>query len=110
VIRPESGVHFSRDLTGFHLYGTDICMVADILGWNSYVIDFHLRHLGQALTGQAFADAIVQFRQKWHRALRDRFLQTTCTFFLVTGQSTPRWLQIPLERWQRFRARRKRTR
>lgn len=93
VVRAEARLAFSRDLTGFHMYGTDICTVADILGWNAYVIDFHLLHLGEARMGEPFMASVRQFRDKWNRALRDRFLQSTCTQVLVTGKKQSRLLQ-----------------
>ncbi|GLK74203.1 hypothetical protein KHC23_02145 [Ancylobacter dichloromethanicus] len=89
VVRAEARIGLSRNLTGFHMYGTDICLVADILGWNAYVIDYHLQHLGEARMGPAFAASLDQFRRKWNHALRERYLQSTCTRVLVTGAGQP---------------------
>src|SRR3569833_1209222 len=44
VIKKAANLSLSNDLDGFHLYGTDICLVADILGYNSYVVQFKLLH------------------------------------------------------------------
>ncbi|TCK31203.1 hypothetical protein EV667_1309 [Ancylobacter aquaticus] len=93
VVRAEARIGLSRDLTGFHLYGTDICLMADMLGWNAYVVDFHLRHLGEARMGEAFERSVREFRTKWSHALRERFLQTTCTRVLVTGRKQGRLVQ-----------------
>lgn len=105
IIRPETRVAFSRDVGGFHLYGTDICLNADILGWSAHVIPFHLKHLGEARTGKAFADCKAAFSSKWRRAFRHRALQTPATHFLLTGQECPRWyswLKLKwLRRWHR---------
>lgn len=86
VVTAESRVSFSRDLTGFHMYGADLCMVAEILGYHSYVIDFHLKHLGEGKTGKPFEECRQNFRKKWEQALRDRFMQTTCTHLLISGR------------------------
>lgn len=78
-------MRFSRDLSGFHLYGADICLVADVLGWSAWVIDFHIEHLSPGRKDASFAEAEVRFREKWSRALRPRWLQTTCTLLRLSG-------------------------
>jgi hypothetical protein len=90
VVRREARLAFSRDLTGFHFYGTDICLVADILGHSAWVIDFHLKHLGSGATGAAFAESERAFRQKWSGALRDRAIQTPSAFVTLSGHYRPR--------------------
>ena len=45
IVKRNSRVGFSNDLSGFHLYGADLCLNAQIMGWHAYVIDFHLAHL-----------------------------------------------------------------
>ena len=90
VVRCETRIGFSRDLVGFHLYGADICLNAEIAGYSAYVIDFHLKHLGSGSMGPAFEVAEQAFRAKWQRALRDRAMQTTCTFMTLSGQPYPR--------------------
>lgn len=85
VVRTEAGLRFSRDLDGFHLYGADICLVADVLGWSAWVIDFHLEHLSPGRKDHTFTAAERRFRAKWSRALRPRWMQTTCTLMRLTG-------------------------
>lgn len=85
VVRTEAGLRFSRDLDGFHLYGADICLVADVLGWSAWVIDFHLEHLSPGRKDQTFSQAERRFRAKWSRALRPRWMQTTCTLARLSG-------------------------
>ena len=45
--RPSNryGIGLLPGLHGFHLYGTDACMNARVLGFSAYVIDFHVHHL-----------------------------------------------------------------
>lgn len=85
VLRRNSGVRFSHDLSGFHLYGADICLVADMLGWSAFVIDFHLQHLSPGRKDASFQTAERAFRAKWSRALRPRWVQTTCTLVKLSG-------------------------
>jgi len=96
VVRTAAGLRFSRDITGFHLYGADICLVADVLGWSAWVIDFHLEHLSPGRKDASFAEAERRFRTKWSRALRPRWMQTTCTLLRLSGNPFGRalgWLQ-----------------
>ena len=86
VVKRSARIGFSRDLVGFHFYGADICLVADILGYSAYVIDFHLQHLspGNPRSAEFFA-AKSAFSRKWAYALRPRWLQTTCAPVPVAG-------------------------
>ena len=86
VVTRESRIGFSRDLTGFHMYGADLCLMAEIHGYHSYVIDFNLVHLSNGHVGESFRLCRENFRRKWEWAFRDRFMQTTCTYLLVSGR------------------------
>lgn len=79
VVRAQSRAGFSRDLTGFHFYGADICLNAAVMGWDAFVIDFHLDHLSPGNKSESFEAAKAAFRRKWSHALRPRWLQTTCS-------------------------------
>lgn len=85
VVKRAAQVGFSRDLDGFHLYGADICLNADVMGWRAYVIDYHLEHLSPGNRSDAFAAAEKAFCAKWSRALRSRWVQTTCTLLRLSG-------------------------
>lgn len=102
VVKRDARIGFSRDLSGYHFYGADICLVADILGYSAYVIDFHLQHLSGGYKGASFFEAETAFRTKWAHALRARWLQTTCSLVNlsgdVVGQFFGRVAEAPLER------------
>lgn len=85
VVRRSARIGFSRDLAGFHFYGADICLSADVMGYAAYVIDFHLDHLSPGRKDQTFARMQGAFRRKWSRALRPRWLQTTCSLVRLAG-------------------------
>ncbi|MEO7178514.1 MAG: hypothetical protein ABIW83_06700 [Allosphingosinicella sp.] len=85
VARRDANLALSHDLHGFHFYGADLCIVADILGRSAYVIDFHLRHKSAGNTDAAFYAARRATIAKYGRALRTRRIRTTCTNFLVSG-------------------------
>ncbi len=104
VVKRAANLAFSRDLSGFHLYGADLCTIADVLGWHAYVIDFHLRHLSPGNPDRSFKEARESFRAKWARALRPRWVQTTCTLLRIGadigGRFAP-FTERPLEKMAR---------
>ena len=74
IMRREANLCLSRDIGGFHWYGSELCLIAAILGWNAYVIDFHLCHKSQGNPDVAFFDASRRFRDKYARLFRARWL------------------------------------
>jgi hypothetical protein len=85
IVKRAARLGFSRDLSGFHFYGADICLVADLLGYAAYVIDFHLKHLSGGNTSSDFFEARDAFQAKWSHAMRARSLQTTCALVPLAG-------------------------
>lgn len=85
IVRRAARIGFSADLDGFHFYGADICLAADLSGRSSYVIDFHLEHLSPGKKNATFTIAQAEFRAKWSRALAPRWVQTTCALLHLSG-------------------------
>jgi hypothetical protein len=85
LVRAAANLSLSRDLSGFDLYGADLCLMADILGWTSWIIDFQLHHLSGGKTGSAFSQAREAMIRKYRRALRPRIMVTTCTTLPLTS-------------------------
>lgn len=79
VIRRDALLGFSHDLSGFHLYGTDLVTQAALRGRSAWVIGYHLEHLGRGFMDQSFADSVAAFTRKYQGALRPRKLRTTVT-------------------------------
>jgi hypothetical protein len=96
VARRSANLALSTDLGGFHLYGTDMCLHADSLGWEAYVIDFHLHHKsGGGPGGESFRVS--------HNAMSDKYLR------LMTARWHPSIFGDPVylgpSRFRRFIAR-----
>ena len=89
LLKAEANLGFSKNLTGFHLYGTDICLQADLKGFNAYVINFHLTHKSSGSRSKAFYSSKKALIKKYCHAFRGRFINTTCTYFYL---SSSRWL------------------
>jgi hypothetical protein len=85
LVKNSANLSVSHDLCGFHLYGTDLCLIADILGCSSYVIDFHLRHLSSGTVDEVFHNLKNDLVRKYQRALRPRLLQTMIDRFYLSG-------------------------
>ena len=45
IIKNGTNLSVSSNIKDFHFYGTDICIVADFLGYSCYVIEFMVHHL-----------------------------------------------------------------
>lgn len=76
VVRRAANLALSRDLHGFHMHGADLCLVADVLGWSAWVIDFHLHHTSPGKVDSSYHHAKFQLRDKYQRAFRARWIKT----------------------------------
>jgi hypothetical protein len=77
VLRRDCLVGFSADLQGFHLYGTDVCLQAEVRGLTAYVIDFHLRHHSRGNADKAYYECLDRLEAKYREAFRSRRVATT---------------------------------
>lgn len=85
VVKRSARVGCSVDLDGFHFYGADLCLNADMAGHSAWVIDFHLKHLSGGRKSADFFAAEAAFYAKWSHALRPRWMQTTCALLRLSG-------------------------
>jgi len=85
VVKRRSNLSLSRDLSGFHLYGADLCVIAGILGYTSYVIDFHLRHRSGGRGDASFSAARTALVRKYARSFRSRWIRTACAMVFLSG-------------------------
>ena len=85
VVRRAARLSFSRDLHGFHFYGTDVCLQAELAGWTAHVVDFHLEHLSSGFKSPDFYACERNFRDKYARAFRSRWIQTTCALLSISS-------------------------
>jgi hypothetical protein len=91
IVKSSANLSVSADINDFHLYGTDICIIADFLGYSSYVIPFMVTHLSSGNLTQLEKNKPA-FIEKYGRKLRSRFIQTTCTkFYLSNSKSKNRF-------------------
>lgn len=92
LIKNEANLSLSHDLKGFHMYATDLCTIAHFLGWNVYVIDFHLYHKSAGNCNTSFAQARQAFINKYTKILSPLSIRTTCTMMIITSSPKLNWL------------------
>lgn len=82
VVRRSSHLSFDEQLSGFHLYGTDICLEASLRGMNSYIIPAFCVHNSNGIVRlpSEFWRAYFYLRRKWRGALP---IATCCTTISV---------------------------
>jgi len=85
VVKNSANLALSANLGGFHFYGADICIVADVLGYNSYVVDFMLIHKSEGNDDERYYELKRKMIQKYRHAFRSRFMGTTVTRYYLSG-------------------------
>jgi hypothetical protein len=85
LVKNASNLALSHNLRGFHMYGTDICLIAETLGLKSYIINFNLTHKSNGNADASFYKSREELLMKYHLALRGRFMSTTITRFYISG-------------------------
>jgi hypothetical protein len=89
AVRRDARVGFSADLDGFEFHGTDICLIAEIMGRTAYAIDYHVECLSPETPDSALFAEEKRFREKWMRVMRSRFIQTPRRLVQIGTSATP---------------------
>jgi hypothetical protein len=84
VVRTGTGIGCSPGLSGFHLYGTDLCLNALEHDRRSYVIDFRLRHLSPGKRDAAYEAARDRFVAHWNERFLARYVRTTVELLFLS--------------------------
>jgi len=84
IINKATSITISPDLSGFHLYGTDLCIIADFLGYNCYVIPFMVKHLSLGNLKELNKN-VDRFIDQYGKKIRSRYVETTCTKFYLSN-------------------------
>lgn len=97
IVKAEARLSLSCDLTGFHLYGLDLCDVARRLGRTCYVAPMRWYHGSHGTLNTAFYQKVSEFESKMRNYRWPKIWATNCTFLTVS--------RSPLLRaWARARA------
>jgi hypothetical protein len=85
IVRNGTGITVSSSLSGFHFYGADICLIADRLGYASYVTKFLWQHDSKGTLNDNFFELKHAFETQLHRHCAKNSLPTTCTVLCWSG-------------------------
>lgn len=85
LVKNSANFALSTDIGGFHLYGLDICMIAGLMGYTCYVIDFLLLHKSLGNVDDAFIRSLKQVKNKYTLFVKNRYLNTTIASFYLSG-------------------------
>lgn len=90
IVRKSSGVRFDEKLSGYHFYGTDICLEAERLGKKCYAISAFCIHNtnGYSLLPWDFWKSYFRLRRKWKARLP---IVTPCTKITIGCWPMIRW-------------------
>lgn len=92
LVKNNANLSLSGDIGGYHLYGLDLCMVAKLLGYTAYVIDFLLIHKSTGNVDQSFNQTFKKVKIKYTRFMKGRYMNTTIVKFYLSGSSLKNWL------------------
>lgn len=85
VINRKQSISCSTYLSGFHLYGTDICQNAIDMGLKSYVINFHLLHKSPGNIDDSFYKSREKFINFYNKRKKPKLIWTMCTVFYISN-------------------------
>lgn len=92
VVRADSNLHPSEALSGFHLYGADLCFRARLLQRSAYVIDFHLEHRSSGRLGLSYIKCLNAIETHYFGKLNLGRVKTTCMDPMITTSRLRLWL------------------
>jgi hypothetical protein len=87
ISNSKNRVALSGNLNGFHMYGTDLCLMADILGYSAYVINFHLQHNSPGNKYASFYKSEKALINKYQNAFKLRLIKSSCTKIFISSSS-----------------------
>lgn len=87
LVKRSANLSLSHNLAGFHLYGTDICLVAELLGYSAYVIKFKLMHKSYGNPDERYYETRTKLIEKYVQFMRSRTIINTLTDFRLSSSS-----------------------
>ncbi len=87
LVKNSRRLSVSSDLKGFHLYGTDICLIAKFLGYTSYVIPFYIHHKSSGNYHKLHDDK-EQFIKIYQKKFPSKVVRTSCLKFYLSNSTS----------------------
>lgn len=92
VLNPARSPHCSPGLSGFHLYGTDVCLNAREAGGAAYVIDFPVTHLSAGYVGPEYRQALSRLTETWQPRFGFAYVLTPNGLVFLSRWILLRWI------------------
>ena len=84
VIRRDAELACTPELSGFHLYGTDLCLNAYARGRSAYVVEYRLTHLSSTLDYGGLLRQAREFVRVWHPRIGGAVVLTSAMAMVLT--------------------------
>jgi len=85
LLKKSANLGFSNNIKGYHMYGTDICILANAIGYSAWVVDFHLLHKSNGVVSDSFLQNKKELITKYNKAFQSRYIRSTCTKLYISG-------------------------
>ena len=85
IVKNDLNLMFSKNIGHYHLYGADLSMQAQMQGYSTYVIDFHILHKSGGYPNQSFYDTKDRLIKQYQKALEVKFFRTPCTAVFLSN-------------------------
>ncbi len=96
LVKNDAFLKVSNNLTGFHFYGTDLVLQAELNGYNSYVIPFNLIHKSKGNISADFFQSKKALANKYSHFFRGRWIQTSITVLYLSGTFFGKLMDNPI--------------
>lgn len=87
AINLRQNISCSSILSGFHLYGTDLCQNANALGLKNYVINFHLLHKSGGKVDQNYFSIQKKYINYQRHKKQSQYIWGMCSSFYISSSS-----------------------
>jgi len=84
LVKNSARLSVSANLKGFHLYGTDICLIAKFLGYTCYVIPFYINHKSSGNYHKLHDDK-EHFIKIYQHKFPAKVVRTSCLKFYLSN-------------------------
>jgi hypothetical protein len=92
VLNRRRAPNCSTGISGFHLYGSDVCLHALASGGAAYVVDFPITHLGRGEVDSTFEPIENRFIEIWSERLLFCYLVTPIKTLFISRSKVLRRL------------------
>lgn len=85
IVKNDLNLFLSTNIGHFHLYGADLSINAEVNGYSTYVIDFHILHKSGGFPNKSFFDTKERFIKQYQKVLSIKFFRTPCTILFLSN-------------------------